>query len=219
MSPLAVFFDFDGVIADTENIHIAAWQRTLNGLGWALTDESARRAVEVDDRRFLSEIFEKREIEGGDVEGWVRCKQQLTIALIKDSPRLYPGVKELVGSLRGRVFLGVVSTTWRENILTLLEVAGLADAFGAIIGKEDVAAPKPDPEGYLKALKQAGVRATEAIAIEDSATGLAAARGAQIPTLAVGHRVSQGEWSGDSLFIESLARPKETLAKLGILSR
>ncbi|MBV8266223.1 MAG: HAD family phosphatase, partial [Planctomycetaceae bacterium] len=42
--PRAILFDFDGVIADTENIHIAAWQRTLAALGWEMSDESCARA-------------------------------------------------------------------------------------------------------------------------------------------------------------------------------
>jgi len=214
-APRAVFFDFDGVIADTENIHIAAWQRTLAGLGWALSEDVAVRAVELDDRKFLAEVFETRGIVEGDIEGWVRRKQALTIALLKDSPRVYPGVKELVQSLTGRVRLAVVSTTWRANILSVLEASGMSDAFSIIVGKEDVTSVKPDPEAYQLALQRVGVKAAEAIAIEDSATGLAAARGASIPTLAVGHRLGHGEWVGDSLFVESLVRPNETLAKLG----
>ena len=50
MHPRAVLFDFDGVIADTENVHIVAWQRTLDRMGWELTDEAAAVAAEVDDR-------------------------------------------------------------------------------------------------------------------------------------------------------------------------
>ena len=39
MPPRAVLFDFDGVLADTENIHVAAWQRTFADLGWVVPDE------------------------------------------------------------------------------------------------------------------------------------------------------------------------------------
>ena len=97
MAPLAVLFDFDGVIADTENHHIAAWQRTLMALGWEVPDEIAARSAEVDDREFLRELFAHHEIKDGDIEGWVRKKQALTIRLLQDAPRIYPGVVELVG--------------------------------------------------------------------------------------------------------------------------
>ena len=53
----AVLLDFDGVIAETDNHHIAAWQRTLSTLGWQIPDEVAARSAEIDDRDFLVELF------------------------------------------------------------------------------------------------------------------------------------------------------------------
>ena len=73
-TPLAVLFDFDGVLADTENVHVAAWQRTLARIGWELADEAAARAAEIDDRYFLQELFGRRNIEGADLDGWIRRK-------------------------------------------------------------------------------------------------------------------------------------------------
>jgi beta-phosphoglucomutase len=57
MPPKAILFDFDGVIADTENHHIAAWQRTLAVMGWQVADEVAARSAEIDDRDFLTQLF------------------------------------------------------------------------------------------------------------------------------------------------------------------
>ena len=78
--------------------------------------------------------------------------------MLADSPRIYPGAAELVRRLSGRVRLGIVSTTWRENLDVVLAASGLADAFEVLVGKEDVAAVKPDPEGYLLALNGCGCR-------------------------------------------------------------
>src|SRR5208282_3370077 len=103
MALRAVLLDFDGVIADTENHHIAAWQRTLAALGWQVPDEVAARPAEVDDRVFLHDLLAIQQITDGDIEGWVRKKQALTITLLRDAPRIYPGVHELVQHLRGRV--------------------------------------------------------------------------------------------------------------------
>ena len=91
MAVQAVLFDFDGVIADTVNVHVVAWQRTLSTLGWRVSDEVAARAGEVDDRAFLSDLFAKRGIESDKVDEWVRRKQVLTVELLKDSPRLHRG--------------------------------------------------------------------------------------------------------------------------------
>ncbi|WP_406700454.1 HAD family phosphatase [Singulisphaera sp. Ch08] len=216
MPTRAILFDFDGVIADTENIHIAAWQRTLARLGWEVPDEVCARAVEVDDRIFLTELFAHRKIEQGDVEGWVRSKQELTAAMLTASPRVYPGVVDLVRSLTGKVQLAIVSTTWRENIEIVLKAAGLVENFLTVVGKQDVTLVKPDPEGYRLALKKLGVAPGEAIALEDSATGLASAHAAGLQSVAVGHRLPRGEWVGSSDFVDDLTNLPKVVSLLGL---
>jgi beta-phosphoglucomutase len=204
MPPRAVLFDFDGVIADTENHHIAAWQRTLLALGWEIPDEEAARSAEVDDREFLRVLFAARRVERADIEGWTRKKQKLTVELLRDAPRIYPGVIELIGNLRGRVRLAVVSGTWRENVEAVLANPSLAGEFELIVGKEDVKAVKPHPEAYLLALRKLGIGPSEAVAIEDSPSGITAARVAGIPSVAVGHRREFGHWVGDSVYFTGL---------------
>ena len=216
MAPRAILFDFDGVIADTENHHIAAWQRTLAALGWQVPDEVAARSAEEDDREFLSNLLAAQDITDGDVEGWVRKKQVLTVRMLRDAPRVYPGVQELIQTLRGRVRLAVVSGTWRENVEAVLSASGLLAAFDVIIGKEDVAAVKPDPEAYILALSRLEFSAGETVAIEDSPTGLAAARAAGIPGIAVGHRREFGDWVGDSTYFSGLVPVSGLLRHLGL---
>jgi beta-phosphoglucomutase len=216
MPPRAVLFDFDGVLADTENIHVAAWERTFADLGWVVPDEVCARAMEVEDRLFLAEIFASRKIEGGDVEGWVRRKQRLTAAMLADSPRIYPGAAELVRRLSGRVRIGIVSTTWRENLDVVLAASGLADAFEVLVGKEDVAAAKPDPEAYVLALERLRLPAGAAVALEDSESGLQAARGAAIRAIAVGHRKPPGEWVGPSQYVPDLTEASNLIGLLGL---
>src|SRR4051794_18880261 len=144
----AVLFDFDGVMADTENIHVAAWQRTFADLGWEVSDEVCARAAEEDDRAFLAAVFAERKIEGGDIAGWTGRKQALTIAMLRDAPRVYPGLAALVEAVRGRLRLGVVSGTWRANVEAVLGASGLRPAFDLIVGKEDAKEAKPAPDGY-----------------------------------------------------------------------
>jgi beta-phosphoglucomutase len=201
----AVLFDFDGVLADTENIHVAAWERTFGALGWDVPPEVCARAAEQDDRRFLAEIFAARGIDGGYVAGWVERKQRLTRMMLADSPRLYPGVDELVRRLRRRrLKLAVVSVTWRENVAAVLKAARLADRFALIVGKDDVAEPKPDPSAYRLALERLGLEPGEAVALEDSPGGLAAARGAGLRCVAIGHRRPPGDWTGAAPYLPDL---------------
>jgi beta-phosphoglucomutase len=216
MSLRALLFDFDGVIADTENVHIAAWQRTFAAMGWEVADEVCAQAMELDDRAFLAQVFLQRKIAGGNIEGWVRRKQELTTVLLADCPRVYPGVAALVERVRGKVKLAVVSTTWRANIVTVLKASGLYPAFTLIVGKEDVAATKPDPAPYRLAIKSLGIMPGEAVALEDSSSGLASARDAGLRAVAVGHRLTKGSWIGASPYLPDLSKTDQVLAALGI---
>jgi HAD superfamily hydrolase (TIGR01509 family) len=214
MSVRAVLFDFDGVIADTENIHIVAWQHTLGRMGWLIPDQVAAKAAEVDDRLWLQALFASKKIKEADIEGWCRRKQELTIRMLKESPPIYPGLAALVERLRGKVRLGVVSTTWRENVTSTLEAAKLSDAFEFVVGKEDVEEVKPDPEAYRLALRKLGMPGSEVIAIEDSPGGLAAAVGAQLRILAVGHRRPQGDWHSEAIAFVPHFRDTELVERL-----
>jgi beta-phosphoglucomutase len=218
MPPRALLLDFDGVIADTENHHIAAWQRTFALMQWDVSEEVCGHAMEVDDRVFLAEVFAARKIVGGDVEGWVRRKQDLMLMLLRDSPRVYPGVPALVERVKalGTVKLAVVTTTWRENVATVLKSASLFAPFTLIVAKEDVKASKPDPEPYRRAVECLGLSAPETVALEDSASGIASAQKAGVRTVAVGHRRPRGAWSGKAPFLDDLRKTDEVLAMLGL---
>jgi len=215
MPPKAILFDFDGVIADTENHHIAAWQRTLADMGWQVAEEAAARSAEIDDRDFLAELFAHRGITEGDIDEWIRRKQALTVQLLKDAPRLFPGVVQLVQSLQGRARLAVVSGTWRENIQAVLEAAGLTESFDTIVGKEDVTGRKPAPDPYQLSLKRLRLVAKSTVALEDSPAGLASARAAGIRSIAIGHRHPFGEWVGDAPYVASFAPADGLLQQLG----
>jgi len=216
MALKAILFDFDGVIAETDNHHIAAWQRTLAVLGWQVADDVASRSAEIDDREFLTELFAKRGFNSDKIDEWVERKQLLTVGMLKNSPWLYPGVAKLLRKLRGRVRLAVVSGTCRQNIETVLEAAGLGETFETIVGKEDVNSVKPDPEAYQLALKRLRLSPRSSVAIEDCPTGLASARAAGLRVIAVGHRRQFGDWVGDATYVSGLEPAEGLLRHLGL---
>ncbi len=216
----AVLFDFDGVLADTENAHVVAWERTFAVMGWSVPPEVCARAAEEDDRAFLQTLFEERGIHDGAVDGWVERKQAITRELLSESPWIYPGAAALVDGLRREgVRLAVVSTSWRENLEAVLGPAGLLAAFERIVSKEDVRQTKPDPEAYLEALARLDLPAHRVMALEDSPSGLAAARGAGITAIAVGHRRPWGDWTAGSLFLPDLEDYARVARALGLAER
>jgi HAD superfamily hydrolase (TIGR01509 family) len=216
MAVTAVLFDFDGVLADTENAHVVAWERTFARMGWAVPPDVCARAAEVDDRDFLRDLFAERKIEGGAVAGWVERKQALTRQILADAPWVYPGVPALLERLaRGGSRLAVVSGTWRENVEAVLGPLRLRPAFEILVGKEDVDRPKPDLQAYLVALERLKVPAAQVVAVEDSPTGIVAARAAGVPVVAVGHRRPWGDWTEGALYLPDLADLPRALKALG----
>ncbi len=217
MPPCAVLFDFDGTLADTENVHIVAWERTLADIGWDVPSDECARAAEVDDRDFLAEVFARRKVEDGDVAGWCARKQAIAARMLGDQPRLYPGVPALVGRLAGNgLALAIVTTTWRSSVDAVLGAAGLSGAFAAVVAKEDVTLTKPDPEGYRLALRRLSVAACSAVAIEDSPSGLAAARAAGLAVVALGHRRRSGDWHGEAPYLPDLRDPARVVDAIGM---
>ncbi len=98
-----------------------------------------------------------------------------------------PGAIELVEGLRGLdgVQLGLASNSPRFLVDDALATAGLTAAFEAIVTSDDVAHAKPAPDIYLLACQRLGVSPSEALALEDSASGVAAAKAAGLTCIAV----------------------------------
>jgi HAD superfamily hydrolase (TIGR01509 family) len=96
-----------------------------------------------------------------------------------------PGAVELVERLRGRTRLGLASNTPRQLVDTALAAARIGDAFDAIVTSDDVEHSKPAPDLYLLACKRLGVAPADALALEDSPSGIAAAKAAGLTCIAV----------------------------------
>lgn len=216
-APLAVLFDFDGVLADSENVHVAAWERTFESMGLDISPEECTRSAETDDLSFLTDILRQHEMTG-DVDGWVARKQALTVAMLADEPRIYPGVGPLVAWLAPRVKLGVVSSACRAVLLGTLGSTGLLPYFQVLVCREEVTRPKPHPEPYLTAVSRLGVPAGSVVALEDSPGGIASASAAGLRCLAVGHRRPRGPWCEGRPYVPSLAiDPTELAEHIGLV--
>jgi HAD superfamily hydrolase (TIGR01509 family) len=107
--------------------------------------------------------------------------------LVKLQVDARPGAVELIEGLRNLagVRLGLASNSPRYLVDDALKTAGLADAFDSIVTSDDVKHAKPAPDIYLLACERLGVDPSEAVALEDSASGVAAAKAAGLTCIAV----------------------------------
>jgi HAD superfamily hydrolase (TIGR01509 family) len=95
------------------------------------------------------------------------------------------GAAELVRALRGRVPVAVASNTPGPLVRGALECAGVAELFEVVVTADEVAEPKPSPDVYLRACELLGASPAASVALEDSPTGVAAARAAGMYVIGV----------------------------------
>ena len=185
----AVLFDFDGVLVDSETQHFEAFREVLRPVGLLLT--RARydaRYLAFDDRGALTAMLRDagRRAPAATIEGLRRGKRRVFRRLVGRAPRVERPIARLVRAVARRVPIAIVSGAARSEVVASVTEAGIATAFQTIVTAEDVRRCKPDPEGYLLALRRLGLTGREGcLAIEDSPGGIRAARAAGLRVLGV----------------------------------
>jgi HAD superfamily hydrolase (TIGR01509 family) len=183
-TPDAVIFDLDGVLLDSEQRWNEAKQqlvRTAGGrwpedaptamMGMSSPEWSAYMRDELGVPRDAAAI--NSEVVGLMEQGYAR-----------ELP-LLPGARAAVAALAAHWPLGLASSSNREIIDLVLELAGFDGAFAVTISSEEVARGKPAPDVYLEAARRLGIAPDRCVAIEDSANGLRAADAAGMAVVAV----------------------------------
>jgi beta-phosphoglucomutase len=192
----AVIFDFDGVIADTEPLHLRAFTDLLP-TGVQAPDEATyfSRYVGLNDATFVRTLFREQgvAIDEADVQRIVAAKHDRYLAMIPNGLPLPPGIEPLIRSLNGRIPMAICSGARRIEIEAVLRAAKLLDYFPTIVSVDEVPISKPDPAGFLAAHRALGerlpdLRPGECVAIEDSAQGVKAGKAAGMRVVAIAHR-------------------------------
>jgi HAD superfamily hydrolase (TIGR01509 family) len=184
----AVVFDLDGVLVDSESVWNDVRRRFTeeNGGRW---HEDAQRDMmgmsSVEWSRYLRDRLGVVQMEPERISEAVA--DRVADAYRQRLP-LLPGAVESVHALGAEWPLGLASSSNRQVIDLVLELAGIADAFQATLSSEEVGAGKPAPDVYVEAATRLGVAATDSAAIEDSTNGLRSAHAAGMAVIAVPNR-------------------------------
>jgi HAD superfamily hydrolase (TIGR01509 family) len=182
----AVVFDMDGLLLETEDLWHAAESELFrrHGAEFTRADQLALIGTSPD---VSSRMYAERL--GWPVERGRDLFDEMIGVMHEHVLRevgARPGAVELVNELRRvAVPLGLASNSPRFLVDDALATAGLADAFDAIVTSDDVEHPKPAPDIYLRACELLGVAPSEALALEDSTSGVMAAKAAGLTCIAV----------------------------------
>ena len=190
----AIVFDFDGVIADTEVLHLRAYQQVLAPEGLTLSnDEYFDKYLGYDDVGVFKTLGRDKGVpmDDGRVKQLIALKSDRYEQLSAAGDMLFPGAADFIRTAAAAVPIAIASGALTHEIEEILDRAGLRSLFKVIVGADQTERSKPDPEPYqtafarLRLLTGRDLIPWRSVAIEDSRWGLASARGADLRCVAV----------------------------------
>ena len=190
----AVVFDFDGVLANSEPIHLRAFQAVLSERGLVLSAQEYYEAyVGFDDDTVFRELARDRRLSVGPewAAQLTAAKATVMQTLLARTSPLFAGASRVVRDLAARVPIAVASGARRSEILQVLEAEELHEVFTAIVAAGETPYGKPAPDPYCRAVELIAIEtgmpieSAKVVAVEDSIQGLESARAAGLQAVAV----------------------------------
>jgi beta-phosphoglucomutase len=208
----AIIFDFDGVIADSERLHLRSYQAVLGPQGVNIsTDQYLEKYLGYDDVGVFKAVGRDYDLPMNDhrVAELVAAKGERYESLAAAGEMLFPGAAAFIRTAAAQVPIAIASGALTREIEELLERAQLLELFPIIVGADQTARSKPHPDPYQTALARLRAHsgrdliAWRSVAIEDSRWGLMSARDAGLRCVAVTNTYSAAELRADAELVVS----------------
>lgn len=191
----AVLFDCDGVIADSEHLHFSLFQKVLAEKGVALSQKDyLEKYLAMDDKGCFTAVMaaQGRTLTPDELRTMIEQKTALYKKTATENLVILPGVVEFVMAVSQKYPLAMASGALRDEIQLMINAAGIAHYFDAVVAAEDVQRGKPAPDAYIKALEELNkkykgknIQPAECLVVEDSVHGLLSAKAAGMKCVAV----------------------------------
>jgi HAD superfamily hydrolase (TIGR01509 family) len=180
----AVVFDLDGVIVRSEAIWASAREEVTREHGGRWPEGTERRMMGMSSPEWSAFMHDELGVALAPPEISTIVVDRLLELYRRELP-LIPGATEAVRRLAAAWPLGLASSANRPVIELVLELAGIADRFAAVLSSEEVARGKPAPDVYLEAASRLGVQPGATVVIEDSTNGILAGVAAGMAVIAI----------------------------------
>jgi len=209
----AIVFDFDGVIANSEPLHLLAFKQALAEDGVELSaSEYYERYLGYDDVGMFEALGRDRSLPmaAGRVAELVARKGDHMQSLLRSGSVLFPGALDFIREAAAAVPIAISSGALRHEIDEIIGAAGVRDLFSTIVAAGDTPESKPSPAPYRLAFEQLRQHTgrtldpRRSVAIEDSHWGLESARGAGLRLVGVTTSYPADELSSAELVVNGL---------------
>lgn len=199
----AVIFDLDGLLADTEKLHLAAYKKVFSELGIELSDE------EYADHWIRSgqgtEAFIAKRNLTADSDLVRREKAIVYKKLVCTNAEPMSGAQELLCSLKGKKTMALATSSYPEDAHAVLKALDFEDFFSYMASKNSIKRVKPYPDIFLHVAKEINTPPERCLVIEDAEKGVLAADAAGMKSIAVPNKYTMdNDFSKANLVLDSL---------------
>ncbi|HIC77303.1 MAG TPA: HAD family phosphatase [Candidatus Dadabacteria bacterium] len=178
-----VIFDFDGVIYDSEPLHLKAFNAALTSIKKEITRSIYyEEYCSFDDKGVFTTLLKKERIDFNDglINKLIESKHRYFDKYHDSETSIYPGVLDLISRLSKKYILAIGSGARRLEIVRILNKENIISHFETIVSSDETNYPKPNPETYIQVLDRINetyqVDSNESVVVEDTPKGIIAAK-------------------------------------------
>lgn len=207
-----LLFDHDGVLVDTENWYFEATREALARLNVTMTFDDYKQHLVDGTSNWIDAVRKgATETEIDTARAWRNDRYQY---YLQREDIDIPGVADVLNELGQSFQMAVITTSKRQDFELIHRERTLLDSMAFVLCREDYEHPKPHAEPYETGLRRFGVGPHNAVAIEDSKRGLAAAKAAGIRTIKVHNEFVAHQQAAADYAIQSLQELPELLRRI-----
>lgn len=199
----ALIFDNDGVLVDSEDTQIAAWQDFFRRYHRQYSDHELPRLTRGRPaREVIASVFP--EAPAHEINKLAMEREVLHIAMLKKGMKRVAGIRQFLEEAHRAGFkLAVGTSAHRAKLIFMLTAVGLMDFFDVLITNDDVKHGKPAPDVFEQAARKMGMEKAECVVFEDAHNGVEAARraGMKVIVLTTSHAKSEFDSSNIVAYI------------------
>jgi beta-phosphoglucomutase len=182
----AAIFDWDGTLGDTRKVIVVSFQKALGEISVKVSDDYIERRIGIGAAETFRDILQSAQtiFDEKTVQRLVERKSELEIELT-NQVTLFPGARQLLDTLLGKIKMGLASMNNYSVISHLLKAKDLEKYFSVVLTADSISHSKPNPEIFLKTANKLEAKPECCVVVEDSLFGVKAAKSAKMGCVAV----------------------------------